>query len=92
MFKAHIGTHMATWFHWISQGIENCAKGGKRGVHSLEKQREKEKGRSCRAAHQQKGGALAQLVAGEVTTGRRSPEERSDRQRQRERPARGERK
>jgi hypothetical protein len=29
MFKAHIGTHMATWFHWISQGIESCAKGGK---------------------------------------------------------------
>jgi hypothetical protein len=35
MFKAHIGTQMATWFHWISQRFEICARGEKEGLHCL---------------------------------------------------------
>jgi hypothetical protein len=32
MFKAHRGTHMTTWFYWISQEFGIDSQGWKRGA------------------------------------------------------------
>jgi hypothetical protein len=56
MFKAHRETHTTTWFHRISQEFEMSTKGWKRGLHWLEKLREREKTEGEGAAHRARAG------------------------------------
>jgi hypothetical protein len=44
MFKAHIGTQMATRFHWISQRFKIGARGEKKGLHCLSVREQERKG------------------------------------------------
>jgi hypothetical protein len=56
MFKAHRETHTTTWFHRISQEFEMSTKGWKRGLHWLEKLREREKTEGEGATHRARAG------------------------------------
>jgi hypothetical protein len=55
MFKAHIGTQMATWFHWISQRFEICARGEKEGLHCLQSENKRERERRAESSSPREG-------------------------------------
>jgi hypothetical protein len=60
MFKAHIGTQMATWFHWIAQRFEICARGEKEGLHCLRDREQERKGEESREQLTERGRGRAQ--------------------------------